>query len=89
MENIENAIEIRDMSKDFKLIYDKPTTLKERLVFWNRSKPEWHHVLKNINLDIKKGDTVALVGTNGISFFEIFRQLIYHNLSFVICQELF
>lgn len=65
MENIENAIEIRDMSKDFKLIYDKPTTLKERLVFWNRSKPEWHHVLKNINLDIKKGDTVALVGTNG------------------------
>ena len=65
MENIENAIEIRDMSTDFKLIYDKPTTLKERLVFWNRSKPEWHHVLKNINLDIKKGDTVALVGTNG------------------------
>ena len=36
MENIENAIEIRDMSKDFKLIYDKPTTLKDRLVFWNR-----------------------------------------------------
>ncbi|KKJ66793.1 hypothetical protein T639_11025 [Enterococcus faecium MRSN 11639] len=24
-----------------------------------------------------------------ISFFEIFQQLIYHNLSFVICQELF
>ncbi|AMP61992.1 hypothetical protein UB18_11295 [Enterococcus faecium] len=24
-----------------------------------------------------------------ISFFEILQQLIYHNLSFVICQELF
>lgn len=65
MENIRNAIEVRNMSKDFKLIFDKPTTLKERLVFWNREKPKWHHVLKNINLDIKKGDTVALVGTNG------------------------
>lgn len=65
MENIQNAIEVRNMSKDFKLVFDKPTTLKERLVFWNREKPQWHHVLKNINLDIKKGDTVALVGTNG------------------------
>lgn len=33
MENIENAIEVRNMSKDFKLVFDKPTTLKERLVF--------------------------------------------------------
>ena len=65
MENIRNAIEVRNMSKDFKLIFDKPTTLKERLVFWNREKPKWHHVLKNINLDIKKGDTVALCGATG------------------------
>lgn len=36
MENIENAIEVRNMSKDFKLVFDKPATLKERLVFWNR-----------------------------------------------------
>ncbi|MFQ7171898.1 MAG: ABC transporter ATP-binding protein [Thomasclavelia ramosa] len=82
MENIENAIEIRDMSKDFKLIYDKPTTLKERLVFWNRSKPEWHHVLKNINLDIKKGDTVALVGTNGSgksTLLKLMTKIIYPN----------
>ena len=49
MENIQNAIEVRNMSKDFKLVFDKPTTLKERLVFWNREKPKWHHVLKNIN----------------------------------------
>lgn len=65
MENIENAIEVRNMSKDFKLVFDKPATLKERLVFWNREKPQWHHVLKDINLEIKKGDTIALVGING------------------------
>ena len=60
-----NAIEIKNMSKDFKLIYDKPNTLKERLVFWKSTKKEYRHVLKNINLNIKKGETVALIGTNG------------------------
>ena len=71
MENIENAIEVRNMSKDFKLVFDKPATLKERLVFWNREKPQWHHVLKDINLEIKNGDTIALVGTNGSKGFKL------------------
>ena len=60
-----NAIEIKNMSKDFKYEYDKPSTLKERLVFWKHREKEYHHVLKNINLRINKGDTVALIGTNG------------------------
>lgn len=66
MENIENAIEVRNMSKDFKLVFDKPATLKERLVFLEQRKTtmaSWF--LKDINLEIKKGDTIALVGTNG------------------------
>lgn len=61
----ENAIEVKNVTKSFKLFYDKPTTLKERLVFWNRKKAEKRTVLKDINLDIKKGETVALIGTNG------------------------
>ncbi len=61
----DNAIEVKNVTKSFKLFYDKPTTLKERLVFWNRKKAEKRTVLKNINLDIKKGETVALIGTNG------------------------
>ena len=60
-----NAIEIKNMSKDFKYEYDKPSTLKERLVFWKHRDKEYHHVLKDINLQINKGDTVALIGTNG------------------------
>ena len=60
-----NAIEVKDMSKDFKVYYDKPNTLKEKIVFWKNNKSEVRHVLKNINLDIKKGETVALIGTNG------------------------
>lgn len=65
MRNEENAIEVIDMSKDFKRVYDKPSTLKERLVFWKKANVELHHVLKGINLDIKQGETVALIGTNG------------------------
>ena len=60
-----NAIEVRNMSKRFKLQYDKPQTLKERLITSRNNKVEYHEVLKNISLDIKKGETVALIGTNG------------------------
>ena len=59
------AITVKNMSKEFKLFYDKPSTLKERLVFWNHKKADSRTVLKNINLDIKKGETVALIGVNG------------------------
>ncbi len=59
------AIKVENMTKSFKLFYDKPNTLKERLVFWNRKKADNRTVLDNINIEIKKGDTVALIGTNG------------------------
>lgn len=61
----QNAIEVRNMSKRFKVDYDKAHTLKDKLLFWKQSHVEVHEVLKNINLDIKKGETVALIGTNG------------------------
>lgn len=63
--NNENAIEVRNMSKCFKVDYDKAHTLKDKLLFWKTSHVEIHEVLKNINMDIKKGETVALIGTNG------------------------
>lgn len=80
--NRENAIEVRDMYKDFKLIYDKPYTLKERLVFWNKTKTGVHNVLKDINLDIKKGETVALIGTNGSgksTLLKLMTKILYPN----------
>lgn len=61
----EYAIKVENVTKKFKIYYDKPGTLKERLVFWKNSKTEDKIVLKNINLNIGKGETVALIGTNG------------------------
>ena len=63
--NSEYAIVVKNVYKKFKLVYDKPYTLKERLVFWNKTKVGYHDVLKDIDLNIKKGETVALIGTNG------------------------
>lgn len=59
------AIEVKNMTKTFKIYYDKASTLKERLVFWNKKSSEVRTVLENINLQINKGETVALIGTNG------------------------
>lgn len=61
----ENAIEVKNLSKSFKLNSDKPRTLKEKLIFSRKNKVDYVEVLKNISLDIKKGETVALIGTNG------------------------
>ena len=63
--NEEYSIIVDNVYKKFKLVYDKPFTLKERLVFWNKTKVGYHEVLKGINLKIKKGETVALIGVNG------------------------
>ena len=60
-----NAIEVKNMTKQFDVYFDKANTLKEKLLFWKRGNKEVRTVLKNINIDIKKGETVALIGTNG------------------------
>ena len=59
------AIIVDNVYKNFKLVYDRPFTLKERLVFWNKTKTDYHEVLKGINLKIEKGESVALIGVNG------------------------
>ena len=59
------AIIVDNVYKRFKMVYDRPFTLKERLVFWNKTKIDYHEVLKGINLEINKGESVALIGVNG------------------------
>lgn len=80
--NSNNAIEVKNLCKDFKLVYDKPQTLKEKLVFWSKSNVDYHHVLKNINLNIKKGETVCLIGTNGSgksTLLKLMTKILYPN----------
>lgn len=59
------AIKVENMNKDFIIYGDKANTLKERVIRLGKSKKEVREVLKNINLTINKGESVALIGVNG------------------------
>lgn len=61
----ENAIEVRDLRKKFKVYYDKGRSLQEKIMFKNRNYYEERWVLKGISFDIKKGEAVGLIGHNG------------------------
>ena len=61
----ENAIEVKNITKDFKVYYDKGSELKEKMLFWKRNKYEKRHVLKGISFTVKKGEAIGLVGKNG------------------------
>lgn len=78
----ENAIEVRNLYKNFKLTYDKPNTLKERIVNIGKSNTIRKTILKDISLDIKKGETVALVGVNGSgksTLLKLMTKILYPN----------
>jgi len=59
------AIEVKDLYKNFTVYYDKANTIKERLIRFGKGKKEEREILKGINLEIKKGDVVGLIGVNG------------------------
>lgn len=65
MINKENAIEVRDITKKFKVYFDKGHTLKEKSLSLKRNKYEEREVLKEISFDVKKGEAVGLIGHNG------------------------
>ena len=60
-----NAIEVNNITKDFKVYYDKGSELKEKMLFWKRNRYEKRHVLRGISFNVKKGEAIGLVGKNG------------------------
>lgn len=59
------AISVSKIEKSFRVYYDRGYTLKEKLLFKNRSKYENRTVIRNISFDVKKGEAIALIGGNG------------------------
>lgn len=59
------AIEVKNLYKNFTVYYDKANTIKERLIRLGKGKKEEREILKDINLKIKKGEIVGLIGING------------------------
>lgn len=59
------AIKVQNISKMYKL-YDKPTDrFKEALGISKGKMYQEHYALRNVSFEIKKGETVGIIGTNG------------------------
>lgn len=59
------AIKVENLSKVYKL-YNKPIDrMKESLSLTKKKYSREHYALSNISFEIKKGETVGIIGTNG------------------------
>lgn len=60
-----SAIEIKNVWKRFKIYHEKHETLKGTVLALRRASFEEFWALKGINLTIKKGESVGIIGENG------------------------
>lgn len=61
----ENAIEVVDLTKIYKLYEKSSDRMLEALRLTRKKKHTEHYALRNVNMTIKKGETVGIIGTNG------------------------
>lgn len=59
------AISVENISKKFKVYFDKGYSLKEKVLFQSRRKYEERLVLENISFQVKKGEAIGIIGHNG------------------------
>ena len=60
-----NAIEVRDLCKVYKL-YNKPSDrLKDALSLTKKQNYREHYALNHVNMEVKQGEAVGIIGTNG------------------------
>lgn len=62
---METIINVEHVSKKFKLYYDRPLTLKERIIRGSKGAYKEFYALTDISFQVKKGSTVGLIGQNG------------------------
>ena len=65
MDNKETVIQVEHVSKHFRVFFDRGGTLKERLLFRERSRHEDRTVLNDISFSVKRGEAIGLIGQNG------------------------
>lgn len=63
--NQDNAIELKNVTKKFRVYTDRGFTAKELVLFKKRRHYEEREVLKGISFEVKKGEAVGLIGQNG------------------------
>lgn len=61
----QSIIEVCNVGKVFKVYFDRGSTLKEKVIFSNRSKYENKEILKDISFEVPRGQSVGFIGKNG------------------------
>ena len=61
----EIAIDVKDVTKSFRVYLDKGSQLKERLLSFKRNRYEERKVLRGISFKVNKGEAIGLIGRNG------------------------
>ena len=78
----EDRIIVEHVYKTFNIYMDKANSLKEKMLFWKRNRKEKREVLKDINITIKNGEAVGLIGVNGSgksTLLKLMTKIIYPN----------
>lgn len=76
------VISVENVTKSFKLYTDKGKMLKERILFRKRNAYELREVLKGISFQVKKGESIGLIGSNGCgksTTLKLLSKIIYPN----------
>src|SRR5450631_2729780 len=61
----EFSVDVRGVSKRFRLVHGKHNSLKERVIHRERVSHEDFWALKDVSIEVKEGETVGILGRNG------------------------
>ncbi len=64
-ENSQIAIEVKDVKKIYKLYERRSDRVKDAFGLMKKNPPKKYHALNGVSMQIKAGETVGIIGTNG------------------------
>lgn len=67
MDNPQIAISVRDVKQRFRVIHERPDTVRELFAKFSRRRVSYHdfEAVGGVSFDVRKGEIVGLIGRNG------------------------